>query len=598
MTKWSFDRSLGVLIVLCTMCLSACVLNWTIEDMTPKDLKYDDDGKKLEVRLDGQPANPGCSTDECFDLYYFKGRNFNTNDTSRKNVLFIVGGPGQIPLRKPGRELSSFLETNHNVVYFDLRGSGFSQIKLPNTYDKYLRAKFVVGDIEQLRNEVLGNNGKWDAIFGFSYGTVIAQQYAYAHPTMVERLILVGSIDRRDDTDKARKKMVFDNLDNIYKLIRSKDPNICDCITKPPLKVSFIPYPIPATFPTHNFCFLKPESIETIRNKLDPIYDKLEAAYGSVNIVTQNLDELMRDATFQKDFPYPGEFFRALRQLQLWGMPSEKEDSIFFEEQIHSLFSAAIVVGYYVMLDENQLRGLQKANFSACHIDSPFFKDVGNAPVCKGDNGYCKRLDQLPDELKPESPESVSLSLRVFYVFGVYDGIYRWSFRIMDNKVNKDTACLKGEDIEDFAWGGEEQYKILRKLTRKIGNVSDEEVCPWNPAKFKHGVQSLILKGGADPVIAGCQAENFFNDGLSEGKRVLIEFPAMGHSPIIRFKQPPPDSTETDQGKAYREMVEKFLKLSVDEFENEVSDELEILKAKDRTPQQGMRVPCPAENPR
>ena len=148
--------------------------------------------------------------------------------------------------------------------------------------------------------------------------------------------------------------------------------------------------------------------------------------------------------------------------------------------------------------------------------------------------------------------------------------------------------------MEDFAEGGEDEYGTLRKLARKIGNVPDEEVCPWNPGKFSHAVQTLILKGGADPVIAGCQAEDFFNNGLTDGNRVFIEFPAMGHVPVIRFKTNflNPGAGETNEGKAYTGMVDKFLKLSAEEFRQEITSELAILKAKDRTPQQGMRVRC------
>src|SRR5262249_3788032 len=155
----------------------------------------------------------------------------------------------------------------------------------------------------------------------------------------------------------------------IYNLIRSKDPHLCDCRAKPPLKVSFIPFPSnagQATFPTDNFCFLNPGSFKALRDNVERIYDNLEAAYGSVNTVTQNLDELMSDANFQKTFPYPKEFFIALRQLQILGMPSEEEEYIFFEEQINSLVNASIVVGYYSMLDERQLFSLQGKDGSTC----------------------------------------------------------------------------------------------------------------------------------------------------------------------------------------------------------------------------------------
>ena len=238
------------------------------------------------------------------------------------------------------------------------------------------------------------------------------------------------------------------------------------------------------------------------------------------------------------------------------------------------------------MLDETQLVSLQAKDSHTCQIDTPFFESIKNSPVCAGDKGYCTRLNDAKVQLQPEKKGSV----RALYVFGVYDGIFEWIFRILNTKVDS-SGCLKGKDIEYFAQESEDEYGILRKLARKIGNVLDEDVCPWNPSKHKHAVQTLLLKGGADPVIGGCQAEDFFNNGLTEGNRVMIEFPAMGHVPTIRFENPL-GGGQTDQGRAYIEMVEKFFKLSLEEFRKQINSELAILKAKDRTPQQGMRARC------
>jgi esterase/lipase len=51
-------------------------------------------------------------------------------------------------------------------------------------------------------------------------------------------------------------------------------------------------------------------------------------------------------------------------------------------------------------------------------------------------------------------------------------------------------------------------------------------------------VPTLILSGDADPVIAGGQAEYFYNRGLASGKRVLIEFPGAGHSMVLQVEVP------------------------------------------------------------
>src|SRR5262249_8475402 len=57
----------------------------------------------------------------------------------------------------------------------------------------------------------------------------------------------------------------------------------------------------------------------------------------------------------------------------------------------------------------------------------------------------------------------------------------------------------------------------------------DEYIVPWDPAKYRHSVPTLILKGGADPVTAAGQAEYYYTDALS-GARTLIEFKGVGHS--------------------------------------------------------------------
>ena len=60
--------------------------------------------------------------------------------------------------------------------------------------------------------------------------------------------------------------------------------------------------------------------------------------------------------------------------------------------------------------------------------------------------------------------------------------------------------------------------------------VPGETIYPWNPGYYKHGIPTLILKGGTDAVIAGNQAESFYKDGLSNKRdSVLMEIPGMGH---------------------------------------------------------------------
>src|SRR5947208_240705 len=73
-------------------------------------------GFSFKIRLDSlrktrRPPDENCSAEECFDLFYFRGDNFNPRDKRRKNILFIPGGPGEISPRRRG--LPSFLEVGH-----------------------------------------------------------------------------------------------------------------------------------------------------------------------------------------------------------------------------------------------------------------------------------------------------------------------------------------------------------------------------------------------------------------------------------------------------------------------------------------------------
>jgi hypothetical protein len=137
----------------------------------------------------------------------------------------------------------------------------------------------------------------------------------------------------------------------------------------------------------------------------------------------------------------------------------------------------------------------------------------------------------------------------------------------------------------------------LKNQARKIGVSADDQLCPWNPARIIHAVQTLVLKGGADAVIAGCQAEDFFNDGLPKGNRVLLEFPGMGHMPFIRKQDGFLLETETKWEIAYQNLLAKFANASVSVYRESIKSELETLRGIDRTPERGGRVQCSGMEP-
>jgi|RhiMetdeSRZDD1v2_1073273.scaffolds.fasta_scaffold41244_2 pimeloyl-ACP methyl ester carboxylesterase len=564
---------------------------------------------QLRLRLDGTPRAQ-CGASECFDLFYFKGEKFK-NDPARKNVLYIAGGPGDIP---PRTDLEYFKD-KYNVFYFDPRGAGLSDIDLAKSFDQFLRADFIVNDIEQIRRKELGDD-EWDAIYGYSYGTVIAQKYAFNFPNNVRRLILEAPPHRRNETEEARRDKVLENLVNIYRNIRFEDPN-APCNARPEDVVDGDTQQFPKLKKTNidveerqfegfvdifcddDFSFLSDSQTQTVKEKLKKEYDALEDEYGSLNLITLNYDRLKQDSRFTEEFPYPKEFFVALRKLQSVGAPQDK-NSLFYVEEVEPLVTLAMVVGYYSMFDRDSRNNLRLANFPKCKMDdaAPFLKDVELEKKKK----ICARIDRAMKDVSKQFRQIESL--RGLYVLGIYDGISRWPFEVLEGKQKKNERCnegLRGKDIEEFVKGNGERRKMLREEAGRIGIVREEPICPWDPGEFRHGVQTLILKGGADAIIAKRQAEDFFRDGLQNPhcQGVLIEFPGRGHdmSMSLRWRELITDDV-TPWAKAYRDLVDEFIKPSQSAAEfranDTVKEALTTLKAKDRTPPaQGPSMACP-----
>jgi hypothetical protein len=82
---------------------------------------------------------------------------------------------------------------------------------------------------------------------------------------------------------------------------------------------------------------------------------------------------------------------------------------------------------------------------------------------------------------------------------------------------------------------------VIREQAWKLGTSANDRICPWDPARVdesgkckdcqrrENSVNTLILKGGADAITAGGQAEYLFEKALAPGHRALIEFPGVGH---------------------------------------------------------------------
>jgi pimeloyl-ACP methyl ester carboxylesterase len=444
--------------------------------------------------VDVSSDNPSGKKLRCeFSLYYSFIR-----PSTPMNILFIPGGPGTIvdledfdfDKDRKVNALELLEAAGHNVAYLHVRGSGLSKIRQPNRFDKFLRADYVVEDIEELRLKLLENeDAPWDAIWGESHGALIAQKYAYKYGTdKVKKLILVGPPSRSDETHDSRRKMMGSNLEAIL------------------------------SYYTTDFGFLTDETINDIKNTLRTMLEILEEEFGSINFVIENYHHLVLTnvaAAVGRAEEYPVEFFKALQYLAFHGRPVkglELEDPTMLKQ-----VDAAILIANYLMLPPRHLSTPGNRRVVSEKILAPVFLSNLDRDRIKAYN------ERLANAHKRIAEEKSSKSQRAYWVFGVYDGISRWILKFMKDKVDKD-GFFRTEDIAPSLTGAS------RYFAEKIGMVPGEPIYPWNPGYYKHSVPTLILKGGADAIIAGGQAESFYQDGLSNKRdSVLMEIPGMGH---------------------------------------------------------------------
>jgi pimeloyl-ACP methyl ester carboxylesterase len=439
------------------------LINWDPDECA--GLGPTKDGTLIEKLIRAR-LNPWNRKDGYFDLYYVVQR---PAIATRKTVLFCAGGPGEI-VRSPVEEdtFASFLIKNqYNVAFFHFRGAGFSQIPASNRYDKFLRTRYAVEDMENIRTDFLGKDGKWDAIIAWSYGTVLAQQYAHYYSSKVEKLILLAPLSRHMFNGSVN---TFDEFnENVRRIHRETLEKILGA----------------KEFDFDEELALKAGDKEKIVQKVfgdqnDPndkgIFGKTENAFGSIQFVVDEYNSLSRRGAL-KDYGigmYGRKFFRQLRQLRLIGSSllskQTRQDELEIGKEIRD-----------EALDEKRA------------VDHSL--DL-----------HAQRSD------------------RVFYTVGALDGI---SPRFLKEWLARGRKNLRAALNRS---GGEAHVRSGVNSALKKVNLSDrEKVKPWDPAKYRHSVATLILKGEADPVTAGGQAEHLFRNALS-GPRTLIEFPGIGHN--------------------------------------------------------------------
>jgi pimeloyl-ACP methyl ester carboxylesterase len=416
-------------------------------------------------------------------LYYFvKDLTYDKYEKpeNKRTILFIAGGPGQMIL--PDTE--NFVDMyGYRVVYFHVRGSGFSQIPEDPENDEFLTTSYIVKDIEKIRED-LGID-EWKAVIGHSYGAVVAHEYARNHGNHVEKVVLSAPIVpaslSRADTKKEKKPTTeipegktFETLTRIYS--------------------------------RKNFGFLDNPSIvrfvgdRDVRKYLvDRVKDtvkKVEDKQWSLTAVTNNYQDLKSFLTYgESDLDYGAAFFGAVRRLGHVGwlavdvpyarpLRTPKVDDT--QVQCGLVIAKAIFLKEFSFNLESILEG-----------------------TLKGKLGDGEELLARASSLKTD---------RCYYAISYNDGLY---------------GRFRGGNIKSIS-------ATDPSIPASAFEQKSKEGEPWNKKGWKHGTTTLILKGSADPVTEEGEAEYYFHDALT-GERVLIEFLGVGHSmalPDVRVSDP------------------------------------------------------------
>ena len=118
-----------------------------------------------------------------FDLWYRE----NGIDGVNPPIVILHGGPGMSSCYF--QDSFKFLEDEYQVIYYDQRGSGFSQIKPELEYYTFDQ---LVLELEALMEEKICEEKV--ILIGHSFGGLLAMKYAIDYEDHVDKMILVSSV--------------------------------------------------------------------------------------------------------------------------------------------------------------------------------------------------------------------------------------------------------------------------------------------------------------------------------------------------------------------------------------------------------------------
>ena len=139
-----------------------------------------------------------------FNIYYELQAPYD--DT--KEILFMIpGGPGESHTfihQFMGSSIFAKIAKNFNVITMDHRGVGCSRYYGPGDYPpESMLMRQAATDIEMIRASYAVN--KKINVFGYSYGSFLAQTYALLYPNNLNRLFLGGAFSAASEFVNAMK---------------------------------------------------------------------------------------------------------------------------------------------------------------------------------------------------------------------------------------------------------------------------------------------------------------------------------------------------------------------------------------------------------
>jgi pimeloyl-ACP methyl ester carboxylesterase len=424
---------------------------------------------------------------QTFSLYYFV-KDLTFENSEKPTVLFAAGGPGQMILASSGENFVDLL--GYRVVYFHLRGAGFSQLPKDMSFDRYLRTDYVVKDIEAIRRDLLGNS-KWLAIIGHSYGAVVAQCYAHQFPDSVEKIVLSAPITpvcALNGKQLAREDSVEPKfLESLRRIYERDDFAFLDNI---PVADDMGP--------------LK----KYIVSRVEYIVKEIDRSHWNVQFVSEEYTRLEPDLR-KRGLDLGAPFFIAVRKLRLCGwLPLD----------------VPLARGGDIEVDTAQLEsGLIIADAVLKKLNTPIDLTVELKRQKTKANGRKKKelkivLGALKFANRSIAIKNSQNTARPYYVISLYDGL--------NEKFQRELERYSDVKKAIQSIGGRDGYNP--SLEKAAIELRDPPT-PWDPAKRQHSHSTLILKGGADPLNELGEAKYYFDHG-STGERALIEFPGVGHS--------------------------------------------------------------------